>query len=157
MMVAHFKQTNKQKATTAFTLVEMVMAIAILAFVMAGMIYGYVQTNRRAEWSSMSLAAQSIAVAAIEQVRAAQWAVNGGALVTNQLQLLPLSYIRTNTMLIPSTGQLTNVLTTVSISTNIYPNDNPPVRQFRAVCFWYFPGNSKQFSNTLITWRAPDR
>lgn len=129
------------------------MSIAILALVMAGMIYGYVQTNRRAEWSSMSLAAQSFAVEAVEQVRAAQWAVNGGTVV-NQLQQLPSTYIRTNTMLIPSTGQLTNVITTVNIAS---VSINPPLYQFRAACVWYFPGKTNQFANYVITYRAPDR
>jgi type II secretory pathway pseudopilin PulG len=140
----------------AFTLVEVVMSIAILALVMGGMIFGYVQTNHRTEWSSMSLDAQSFATEAIEQVRAAQWAVTGQS-ATNQLQLLPLSYTRTNTMLIPSTGRLTNVVTTVTISTNLYANDNPAVRQLRADCVWYFPGRTNKFINSVITWRTRDR
>jgi prepilin-type N-terminal cleavage/methylation domain-containing protein len=143
-------------ANTAFTLVEVVVSIAILALVMAGMINGYVQTNYRAEWSSMSLDAQSFATEAIEQVRAAQWSLNGGT-VTNQLQQLPAKFYWTNTMLIPSTGRLTNVLTTVSISTNLYANDNPAVRQLRADCVWYFPGRTNKFTNSVITWRTRDR
>jgi len=93
--MARIKQTGKRKTSAAFTLVEVVMAIAILAMVMAGMIYGYVQTNYRAEWSSMSLAAQSSAVEAVEQARAAQWDVHVTA--TDQLQPYQL-YYRTNTM-----------------------------------------------------------
>ena len=116
--MARIEQTDKRKASTAFTLVEVVMSIGILALVMGGMIYGYVQTNHRAEWSSMSLDAQSFATEAIEQVRAAQLALGGGTAI-NQLLQLPFSngtYTRTNTMLIPSTGRLTNVVTTVTIS-----------------------------------------
>ena len=60
-MVARFGQNNKQKAGAGFTLVEVVMSIAILALVMGGMLCGYMQTNQRAEWSSLSLAAQSFA------------------------------------------------------------------------------------------------
>ena len=132
------------------------MSIGILALVMGGMIFGYVQTNHRTEWSSMSLDAQSFATEAIEQVRAAQWALSGGT-VTNQLQQLSSSYTRTNTMLIPSTGKSTNVVTTVTISGPLYANDNPALRQFRADCVWYFPGRTNKFTNTIITWRAPDR
>jgi prepilin-type N-terminal cleavage/methylation domain-containing protein len=140
-------------ANTAFTLVEVVVSIAILALVMAGMINGYVQTNYRAEWSSMSLDAQSFATEAIEQVRAAQWSLNGGT-VTNQLQQLPAKFYWTNTMLIPSTGRLTNVVTTISV-TNI--SINPALYQFSASCVWYFPGKTSSFTNTVITCRAPDR
>ena len=57
----------------AFTLAELLISIAILAMVMAGVIYGYAQANRFAEWSSMSLAAQSYALQGLEQVRAAKW------------------------------------------------------------------------------------
>ncbi|MGA9777943.1 MAG: prepilin-type N-terminal cleavage/methylation domain-containing protein [Verrucomicrobiia bacterium] len=152
-MAVCFGQIYKRRASTAFTLVEVTMSIAILALVMSGMIYGYVLTNHRAEWSSMSLDAQSFVAEAVEQARAAQWAISGGT-ATNQLQLLPVSYIRTNTMLISSTGQLTNVLTTVSI-TNL--SINPPLYQFRAQCVWYFPGKTNRFTNSFITWRAPDR
>ena len=57
----------------AFTLVEVLISIVLLAMVMAGVIYGYAQTNRIAEWSSMSLAAQSYALQGLEQVRSAKW------------------------------------------------------------------------------------
>ncbi len=137
----------------AFTLVEVVVCIAVLALAMSGMIYGYVQTNRRAEWSAMSLDAQSLVTEAIEQARAAQLVLGG----INQYSQPPFSngtYTQTNTMLIPSTGRLTNVVTKVSI-TNL--SANPTLYQFRADCVWYFPGKTNKFTNTIITWRAPDR
>ncbi|HUA37947.1 MAG TPA: prepilin-type N-terminal cleavage/methylation domain-containing protein [Candidatus Sulfopaludibacter sp.] len=151
--MAGTERTDKRKANAAFTLMEVVMSITILALVMAGMIYGYVQTNRRAEWSAMSLDAQSFAAEAIEQVRAAQWALNGQN-TTNQLQTLPASYTRTNTMLIPATGQATNVVTTVTVNNF---SVNPALYQFSASCIWYFPGKTNSFTNIVITWRAPDR
>ena len=74
-MVTRFKQTAKPRAGAAFTLVEVVMSVTILALAMAGMIYGYAQTNYRAEWSSMSLAVQALTVQSVERVRAARWDV----------------------------------------------------------------------------------
>jgi len=142
----------------AFTLVEVVMSIAILALAMAGMIYGYVQTNYRAEWSSMSLSAQSFAAQAVEQVRAAQW--DYFRTVTNQIQQLPSAshptntYFVTNTMLLASSGLSTNVVTTVNI-TNI--STLPPLYQFRADCVWYFPRTGAKFTNSVVTQRAPDQ
>lgn len=141
-MSAYSGLSGSRKAYAAFTLMEVVMSIAILGLAMAGMIYGYVQTNYRAEWSSMSLAAQSFAAQAVEQARAAQW---------SQLQAATRSI--TNLMLIPSTGHATNVVTTVSIASI---SANPPLYQLRADCYWYFPGNPHQITNTVITWRAPD-
>jgi type II secretory pathway pseudopilin PulG len=149
-MVARFRKTDKQKASTAFTLVEVVMSIAVLALAMAGMIYGYVQTNYRSEWSSMSLAAQSSAVEAVEQARAAQWDVH--VLSTDQLPAIQ-NYNLTNTLLIPSTGASVTVTNYVWI-TNI--STNPPLRQIRADCWWNSPRTGTWFSNTVITWRAPD-
>ena len=144
------------KAGDAFTLVEVVMSIAILALAMAGMIYGYVQTNRRAEWSSMSLAAQSFASQAVEQARAAQF--DYFRTTTNQIQQLPsLSnphnpYYVTNTMLMASSSVTTNVVTTVTIT-----NMSAVLYQIRADCAWYFPRAGTWFTNTVITQRAPDQ
>lgn len=157
-MAARSEQTGRQKAGAAFTLVEVVMAIAILALVMAGMIYGYVQSNYNTEWSSMSLAAESYAAQAVEQARAAQWDVFKST--TNQIQQLPSpshptnTYSVTNTMLIPSSGKTTNVITTVKV-TSI--SSMPPVYQLRADCVWYFSRTGAKFTNTVITQRAPDQ
>jgi prepilin-type N-terminal cleavage/methylation domain-containing protein len=148
-MLARFGQTHRRKTNAGFTLVEVVMAIIILALVMAGMIYGYVQTNQNATWSSMSLAAQSLAGEAVEQARAAQWDTH----LTNVDQLPPQTYTRTNAMLIPATGQQTNVVTTVQVTA---VGANPPLRQIEAQCSWYFPYNRNWFTNTAIICRAPD-
>jgi type II secretory pathway pseudopilin PulG len=152
-MVAPFGQTDKRKADTAWTLMEVVMSMAVLALAMAGMIYGYVQTNYRAEWSSMSLAAQSSAVEAIEQARAAPFDVH----VTQDDPLQPTTYSRTNTLLIPSTGQSVVITNQVWIS-NVITNLNIPLRQYLATCWWRCPPttNGTWFSNTVVTWRAPD-
>jgi len=141
-MAARFGQTDRQKGSAALTLVEVVISIAILAVVMAGMIEGYVQTNRRAEWSSLSLAAQSFA---------SQWAEQARAATDNELQLQLGSYTRTNSMLIPGTGQLIIVTNYVNI-TNVC--DNPKVWQIRVDCGWQSPSMGTWFTNTLITWRG---
>ncbi len=72
-MQIRIKQKNHRNAVDAFTLVEVLMAIVIMAMVMTGLLYGYVQANRMAEFSSLSLAAQSYASQGIEQTRSAQW------------------------------------------------------------------------------------
>ena len=75
-MMARGRQMDERQPRVlcaAFTLIEVLMSVIILAMVMAGVIYGYAQTNRFAEWSSMSLAAQSYALQGLEQVRAAKW------------------------------------------------------------------------------------
>lgn len=147
------KQTEKRTANTAFTLVEVVVSVAILALAMSGMIYGYVQTNYRAEWSAMSLAAESFAMQAVEQVRAAQW--DYFRTQTNQIQQLRSSNYVTNVMLIASSGRTTNVVTKVTITK--LTSAGVPLYQFRADCVWYFPRTGARFTNTVITQRAPDQ
>jgi len=124
------------------------MSIAILAVVMGGMLCSYIQTDRRAEWSAMSLAAQSFA---------SQWAEQTRAATDNELQALGNNYTRTNSIFIPGTGQSVIVTNYVNI---ISVRPNPQVRQIRVDCVWQFPitaiwtNNAAVFSNTVITWRG---
>ena len=155
-MMIRAQQTNRAKAAAGFTLVEVVMAIAILALVMAGIIYGYVESNYRAEWSSMSLAAQSLASKAVEQARAAKWDVHLSSSQTGSGtsdELPPTNYIQTNVLIIPGTGQPLLVTNYISVSNVVL---HPPVRQLRADCVWQFPTTEDWFSNTVITRRAAD-
>jgi len=150
-MTVRFGQTDPRKASAAFTLVEVVMAMAILALVMAGMIYCYVESNKRAAWSAMSLVAQASAVEAVEQARAAQWDVH----VTSTDQLPPTNYVTTNVMLIPATGVslvFTNSVSIINLLTNA---GAPPLRQILATCAWQYTNTGTWFSNTVVTWRAP--
>ena len=71
--MARIELSDRRRRCAGFTLAEVVVSVAILAFVMAGLIYGYVQINYRAERSSMSLAAQALAAESVEQARAAKW------------------------------------------------------------------------------------
>jgi len=152
-MTACFKPITNRKANAGFTLVEVTMSIAILALALAGMIYGYVQTNYRAEWSSMSLAVQSLTVQAIEQARAAKWDVYSTASGSNPDELPVGTYntVFTNAVLVPSNGgtmTITNILTITTVSTR------PPVRQLSSVCAWKFPRTGAWFTNTVITYRG---
>jgi hypothetical protein len=128
------------------------------------LIYGYVQINRMAEWSSMSLAAQSYASQGLEQAKSAQWNYVGdanfgpgtGDELGYPVAVGYISYFTTNTMDIPTTGAPINVTNFITI-TNVFPNNNPPLRQIRSDCVWTFPLNGKLCTNTAITLRAPDQ
>src|SRR5208282_4180130 len=50
-----------------FTLAEVLISVLIFGMVVGGLIYGYVQVNRMAAFSSMSLAAQSFASQGLEE------------------------------------------------------------------------------------------
>jgi prepilin-type N-terminal cleavage/methylation domain-containing protein len=159
-MAVRFGQNNKQKAGAGFTLVEVVMSIAILALVMGGMLCGYIQTNQWAEWSSLSLAAQSFASQWAEQTQAEKWDTHTDLTGTGygtSNELLTTNYTRTNSMLIPGTGQSVIVTNYVSITSVCA---SPQVRQIRVDCVWQFPltaiwtNHPAIFSNTVITWRG---
>jgi len=146
----------------AFTLVEIMVSVAILAMVMAGIIYGYAQANRFAEWSSMSLAAQSYALQGLEQVRSAKWDFwtypvtdmmpVPGNVVGGVVNFPPQSDI----MDVPLTGgQLTNCYVTNYIKL-IQLSTSPELREVWSQCVWTFPRTGKIFTNTVITYRAPD-
>ncbi|MGA2867413.1 MAG: prepilin-type N-terminal cleavage/methylation domain-containing protein [Verrucomicrobiota bacterium] len=61
----------------AFTLVEVVLALALLALVLGGVILAYVQTCNRAQWTGYALAAQGLVMQRLEQARAAAMDPNG--------------------------------------------------------------------------------
>jgi type II secretory pathway pseudopilin PulG len=154
--------TQKKTECPAFTLPEILIAFVIFGMATAGLIYGYVVANRMAEWSSMSLAAQSIASQGAERARAANWrprdfpptdelpvGTGGNAVITN-----------VDFFDIPSKGDpsaadfnfwVTNYVWVSNVSTN------PPLRLIRSDSIWKFPLTGKAFTNHIILLRAPDQ
>jgi type II secretory pathway pseudopilin PulG len=165
-MVVHFKQADKRIAANAFTLVEVMIGFCIFGMVTSGMIYGYVQANRIAEWSSQSLAAMSYASQGMEQMRSAQWCAEefstGSGQGTTDVLLMTNQpdgswgywTNQVDSLDIPSTGApiyVTNYLYVTSISTN------PPLRRIVSQVVWTFRLTGELFTNTIITLRAPDQ
>jgi type II secretory pathway pseudopilin PulG len=166
-MLVHFEQAGKRNAVSAFTLIEVMIGFWIFGMVTAGMIYGYVQANRKAEWSSQSLAAMSYASQGMEQMRSAQWCAEefstSGSGTTDVL--LPYMMIQSDaswaywtnqvdTLDIPTSGApifVTNYLYVTSISTN------PPLRRIVSQVVWTFRLTGQLFTNTIVTLRAPDQ
>ena len=143
----------------AFTLAELVIAVAILALSIAGLICGYIQVNYRSEISAMSLGAQALAVRSVEQARAAKWDVHtqtGGTGLGTGDEMPPTNFttIYSNALVVPATGQSISVTNYVAISTF---STNPPVRIIRSDCVWRAPFSGKWFSNTVITYRSSDQ
>ena len=137
-------------AISAFTLVEVVLAVAVGAILISGMILGYVQAAVRAEWSAHSLAAQSLAVMRLEQTRAAKWdrvALVDQVVSSNfpvAVEVLDLPVVGTNI------AYATNFTTVTMVSTD------PPLKMIQVDCIWAF-ANRGIFTNTVITYRAPNQ
>jgi type II secretory pathway pseudopilin PulG len=150
MSVSSYGAGRAGKAEGGFTLAEVVLAMAVLALVIQGVIYGYMNSSRRAEWNAHSLAAQSLASQGVEQARAAQWDPQAWPIVD---ELPPTNYTEVDTLDLPSSGTPTYATNYISV-TNI--SIDPPLRQIRADCVWSFL-NRKLFTNTIVTFRAPDQ
>jgi prepilin-type N-terminal cleavage/methylation domain-containing protein len=168
-----------------FTLAEVLIATVIVTLFVGSILSGYVQADRMAEWSSMSLAAESMAAQGMEQARCAQWNTQeypysygpgtGDELTTNQTIIYSDTYnsitltnsyfgIATATnwtatnvnyaLDVPATGapfSATNIITITGIQST------PPLRMIRSDCVWTFPPSGKTFTNSLVSYRAPDQ
>ena len=162
-------------ACAAMTLAEVLVSVVVLALVIGGVLDGYVQANRIAEWSSLSLAAQSLAQQGMEQARAAQWNSQQFPTPTNSGigdQLYVGATWSTNhsgadyAMDVPATGApfyATNYITITTVQVT------PPLRMIRSDCVWSFSKYNvqigtntsnisyKYFTNTVVSYRAPDQ
>lgn len=149
-------KTTGSRAGSAFTLVEVLIAFGLMVMVLSGVFYAYSQADRFAEWSSMSLAAQSLASQGLEAARSAQWdtqaSTNGDDLpATNSTAtVLPP---RAGTLDVPQNGAPLPATNYIYETTN---QVSPPLREIKSVVVWTFPLTGKQFTNTVVTLRAPD-
>ena len=152
-MRVRFKQAGKRTAANGFTLVEILVSLSIFGGSVGGLIYGYIEVNRMAEWSSMSLAAQSIASQGVEQVFCAKWDKQLDQ-VTNYFMPSKTFYGTNYALDIPVSGApvyVTNVITVTQVQ------DIPPVRQIRSDCNWTFPRTGQTYQNTVMSLRAMDQ
>jgi len=164
-MIVYIHRQGKRKSQrtcSGMTLVEVLMSILILVTIMSGIFTGYIQANRMAEFSSMSLAAQSTASQGLEQALAARWDsqsvtdTNVGAGHADELGVVTNWVPQgTNTLDIPVSGTAISVTNYVTISW--VSSTRPMLRQIRSDAVWTFPLTGTRYTNTVITLRAPDQ
>lgn len=146
----------------AFSLIEVMIAFLIFGLVTAGILYGYVQANRIAEWSSMSLGAQSFASQGVEEALAAKWDMQANNQVVADL-LPPISFtaptniVQPDTNDVPQSGAPLLLTNYVSISWKDNLTNGPYLRQIKSQVVWRFPLTGKFFTNTIILLRSPDQ
>lgn len=145
-------------------MVEVLIALVIFAMTLSGLIYGYVQANRTAEWSAMSLAAQSQALKGAEQARAADWRprdwpVQSGPYtmdeLTNGTVITNIDYMDIPTKGVPTSANYNCWVTNYVSIRNV--TLNPPLRQIRSDAIWAFPMTGRLCTNTVILLRASDQ
>jgi len=147
------RATNGQNSRRcqAFSLIEAAIASTIAALMFGGIVYGYIQSSRNAEWSAYSFAAQSLAMQRMEQTRACRWDPEATPVVDE----LSNAYFPTtfSVLDVPMTGSnvvyATNYTTITTISTA------PPLRMISVDCVWRFI-NGRYYTNNIATYRAPD-
>lgn len=137
-------------AEAGFTLAEVVIALAIVAMTMGGIVYGYLMSAKRAEWAAYSLAAQSLAAQGVEQMRAAQWAPEAWPVID---QMPPTNFATVEPLDVPVSG-IAVLATNYHAITQV--SASPPLRQLRVDCVWMF-GTRGPYTNSVATFRAPDQ
>jgi type II secretory pathway pseudopilin PulG len=139
------------KRCLAFTLIEASIASAIAAMMFAGIIYGYVMSNRSAEWSAYSFAAQARALQRLEQSRACRWDPDATPVV-DDLQSTNF-LIEVKVLDVPLNG--TNITYATNITTISTISTVPPLRMISVETTWQFI-DGKVYTNSIATYRAPD-
>ncbi len=147
--------TTPKLRNGGFTLAEVVISMAIGGLVFGGILKGYVQVTDRAEWSSYSLAAQSLAMQGVEQARSAKWDPLAWPAID---QLGTTNYQIIEQLDVPISGTpvlATNYISIINVSTT------PPLRQLQTDCVWCLPARGASirgpFTNTVITLRGADQ
>jgi Tfp pilus assembly protein PilV len=150
------KRLNLQQGgcmqTAGPTLVEVLVSILILTMAVVATVNGYIFSVHRAEWSAHSLAAHSLAMQRMEQVRAAKWDLVAYPAVDQVVQTnFPVAV---DLLDLPASG--TNIAYATNFTTISLVSSNPPFKLVRVVCVWPFPGRGL-FTNTVISYRSPDQ
>jgi prepilin-type N-terminal cleavage/methylation domain-containing protein len=168
------KPPTIQGRNSAFTLAEVVVAVAIIAMVFGGILTAYVQATRRAEWSGYSLAAQALAMQQIEQARSGVWDPSMSPYRNDLTNLTLINRTNIggvitgytwNTLDVPVSGtnnsiRATNFVTVRPI-TPIYagsPFVQLQLYMVRVDTVWPFAKGKtlRYFTNTLSSYFAPD-
>ena len=139
----------------AFTLVEVVVSLALVGLIFGCILNSYVTSTVRAEWSGYSLAAQSLALQGMEQARAAKWDPLAWPVVDD---LRDTNLVQIEALDIAASRQIVYATNYITVTTIPGP---VPMRQIRADCVWSLagggPAKGGPFTNTAVTLRAPDQ
>jgi len=140
------------RCSTGMTLMETLVSMMILAIVISATINGYILSTNRAEWSSYSLAAHSLAMQRLEQTRAATWNMSGEFPVD---ELTAANFPAAKAVMdIPISG--TNAVVATLYTTITSVSASPPFKMIRVDCVWPYPKRGF-FTNTLTTYRSADQ
>ena len=131
---------------------EVVISLAVISVSLGAILYLYVQSAVRAEFSAYSLSAQMMALSGMEQCRAAKFDPRGSPPTDNlvssnfpvRVDILDVGTIN---------GAITYGTNTTTITT-IWTN--PPLKMVEVDCVWSYPRRGL-FTNSVYTYRAANQ
>jgi prepilin-type N-terminal cleavage/methylation domain-containing protein len=139
-------------ANSAFTLMEVVISLAILGMSLGGILTLYVRSAQRADWSGYSVSAQMMALSGLEQCRAAKYDPHGSPPTD---ALVSTNFPARVDILDPGTSSGMNSYGT-NITTILMVCTNPELKMVRVDCTWTYPGRGV-FTNSVFTYRAANQ
>lgn len=164
-------QPGRRHSEAAFTLTEVVVAVAICVMVFSGILLGYSVSSREAEWSGYSAAAMGLSIQQLEQARTAVYDPAQSPVV-NQIYSIPLNGVSSNAATGVVTGYTWTNLDVPISGTNytratnfvtikplyITATSNIMVMMVQVDTVWRTPiANSwKFFTNTVVDYFGPD-
>jgi type II secretory pathway pseudopilin PulG len=142
----------QSRQCSGVTLIETVIAMLVVAVTIAATVNGYILSSNRAEWSSQSLAAHSLAMQKLEQVRAADWDLTRDIPVDLATEA---NFPTTNAVLdLPISGS--NVVTATLYTSIKTVSTSPPLKMVRVDCVWPYRERGF-FTNTIMTYLSPEQ
>ncbi len=156
------------------TLVEVALALAIVALVFGAIIMGYMTSGKMSEWGGYSMAAQSQAVQVLEQVRSATWDPSANKCQMTNMPLQGSNILfSTGNVWTNYSGYTTAILDVPWSSTNyvmvtnfvnmklvsLAANTNIQMIMVRVDTVWPFGdwgGPARFYTNTVCAYLAPD-
>jgi hypothetical protein len=133
------------------TLVEVVVAMAVTALAVGGIVNGYTYCTNSAQKAALALAASARAVERLEEIRSAAWRTSSETAVD---QLVSTNFPSKDVILdLAGSGA---VVIPATVETDISQiSVTPPLKRIRVNCIWRFRGG-QAITNSIETFRAPD-
>ncbi|HOX03566.1 MAG TPA: prepilin-type N-terminal cleavage/methylation domain-containing protein [Candidatus Paceibacterota bacterium] len=135
-----------------FTLVEVVIGMAVALLILGGVWTGYWMSVQRAQWSADALAAHTLALQRLEQVRSARWEPRA---IPETDEITPTNFPdQVEPMNLSSRPEHLLMATTTTLIR--WVSTNPPLKLIQVECRWPYR-NRLVYTSTMATYRAPDQ
>lgn len=138
-------------------MIEFLICFVIVSFALGGIMTGYVLSSQKSDFVAASAAAQRVANAQMERLRAARWDRYGGS-PTNELGGLVAAGQTSMVVVLDMPMPVTLTSPPVAVLwTHVRSNSSSslPLLLLRVDCVWTNGGRGP-FTNTLISYKAPD-